>query len=125
MSTGTKGPSNLYGNPSHKPTEKINFEYAKEFNEGTLEKHAHDHGKDLGLSESDSDAYKQMAIEFANDVDTENYDSFVDERGSTHKYDPLTKRFIIVSSDGYIVTFYIAGTKNYWQNNKTKKGKKK
>lgn len=126
MSTGTKGPSNLYGNPSHKPTEKINFEYAVDFDAKTLDRPVHDHHSSLGLKETDHGLYKQLAKEFANYVDTINHDSFIDDLGRTYKYSYLTHEFAIIRADGTIVTYYIPrNKKNYWNNTKPKNERKK
>lgn len=121
MSTGTKGPSNLYGNPSHRPTGKINFPYANNFNSKSLQGHFEDHGK--GVNAKSNADYAKKAIEFANRVDTINHDSFVDERGTTWKYSYTTREFIMIKSDGTIITYYIAPRPNYWRNKKTQKGK--
>jgi len=68
-------------------------------------KHYNDHGMGIGAySVSD---YEAMAIDFANDVNNITHDSFVDENGSTYKYSYETNEFVIVKSNGTIITYFI------------------
>ena len=101
--TATKGPSNLYGNKNQRPTDKINYPYAKGFNTETLYNHFSNHGREMGLN-SITD-YENSAIKFANNISTV-ADSFVDEFGSTYKYNFDTKKFIIVDKTGKIITYF-------------------
>ncbi|GHU50740.1 hypothetical protein FACS189459_5190 [Bacilli bacterium] len=99
----TKGRSNLYGNTKGAPTEHINFPYAKEFNAQTLARHYDDHKK--SVNSSDPNDYAKKSINFANEISFFN-DSFIDIRGSTYKFNPITKEFAIINSSGKIITYY-------------------
>ena len=104
----TKGPSNHFGNTKngrqgHK-TIHTGFAWAKDFNKSTLKKHFEGHGKHMGFDTID--AYKAHAISFANTVNREDCESFIDKNGSTYKYNKVTNEFAIITSDGYVVTYY-------------------
>lgn len=117
----SKGPSNLYGNPNGIATDNINYPYAKKFNQSTLMKHYNDHGDDVG-ADSALD-YQEMAIEFANDVNNVTHDSFVDKHGSTYKFSYETNEFVIVKSDGTVITYFIPEKgEGYWNEQKRKHG---
>lgn len=119
MSTGTKGYSNLYGNSTHRPDEHINYPYAVAFNDKTLTRHTEEHHSLLDIRKEDYNDYQAKATAFANKVDSVFHDSFVDENGSTYKYSYLTKEFIVVKSNGVIISYYIPRSKNkdrYWEN---------
>lgn len=117
----SKGPSNLYGNPSGQPTENINYPYAKHFNQSTLMKHYNDHADEVGADSSTD--YEQMAIDFANDVNNVTHDSFVDQNGSTYKFSYETGEFVIVKSNGTVITYYIPERGEvYWNEQKYKHG---
>lgn len=106
----TKGASNRYGNTKgsnrqDKPSEEINYAWAKDFNKKSLAKHYSDHGKDIGLDNQES--YRQHAIRFANTIDKKNNISFVDSStNSTYKYNKSTNEFVIITKDGYVVTYF-------------------
>lgn len=127
MSTATKGISNLYGNPSHMPTEKINFPYATKFpREDITKDHVSRHHGRLGIGKHDHALYESKARSFANKVDPINHESFVDENGRTHKYSRITHEYVAVDPDGTIVTYFIPRKPdNYWRNLKRRKGIKK
>lgn len=60
--------------------------------------------------------YEGLAIDFANDVNNVMHDSFVDERGTTYKYSYETGEFVIVRSNGTVVTYYIPDDgDSYWE----------
>ncbi len=109
---GTKGPSNLYGNKNQKPTSHINYPYAKSFNQSTLDRHQKDHGLELGTNSIND--YENSAIHFANHISTV-ADSFVDNRGITYKYNPISNKLIIIDKNGYIVSYFkpTSGLKYY------------
>lgn len=114
-----KGPSNLYGNPAGKPTEHINYPYAKEFNQQTLMKHYGDHGAEVDANSPLE--YQELAIDFANDVNNVTHDSFVDMNGSTYKFSYETGEFAIIKSNGTVITYYIPDSGEvYWNNVKRK-----
>ena len=82
-------------------------------------KHYNDHGGEVG-AESASD-YEQMAMDFANDVNTITNDSFVDQNGSTYKYSYITGEFVIVKPNGIIITYFIPDRGEvYWNEQKRK-----
>lgn len=115
--SATKGPSYLYGNINGEPTEYINYPYAKSFNQSTLAKHFADHGDGVGANSMRE--YESLAIDFSNDVDNVFHDSFVDDRGSTHKFNFLTGEFAVIQSSGIIVTYFIPDNPEvYWENDK-------
>lgn len=117
----SKGPSNLYGNPDSIATDVINYPYAKKFNQSSLMKHYFDHGDDVGAESPDD--YEEMAVDFANDVNNVTHDSFVDERGSTYKFSYETGEFVIVKSDGTVITYFIPDRgEAYWNEQKRKHG---
>lgn len=117
----SKGPSNLYGNSAGQPTEHINYPYADSFNQSTLMKHYNDHGDEVG-ADSASD-YEQMAIDFANDVNNVTHDSFIDQNGSTYKFSYETGEFVIVKSNGTVITYFIPDRgEAYWNEQKYKHG---
>ena len=71
----TKGPSNRYGNTNGsnhngRPTENINYPWAKDFNRGGLSKHFRDHGKEFGAKSKEE--YASKAVHFANTIDRNN-----------------------------------------------------
>ena len=93
LKMSTKGASNRYGNTSgsnHRgmPTKHINYAYAKAFNEKGLKRHFKVHGVELGFKTKE--AYEAKAIEFANRVNRERYESVVDYQGTTYKFDRKT-----------------------------------
>jgi pyocin large subunit-like protein len=108
----TKGPSFLYGNTKGSPTRHINFKYAVDFSNKDLERHIREHMKEFNINEPKE--YVKQAIEFANNVLILN-DSFVDEKGSTHKYSIVSNEFVIVTKEGYVATYYKPTDKElYW-----------
>lgn len=116
----TKGASNRYGTPRGKNspnnTHDVNYEWARDFNKYTLDKH----GKELNLDSKES--YKQHAIKFANTVDRENLKAYVDFNGTTYKLNEKTNELVIVSKNGIVISYYRV-TDKFWFLNK--KGVKK
>ncbi len=104
----TKGPSNHYGNSrggsqGHK-TDHTGFAWAKDFNKTTLLDHYERHGSEVKADTAAS--YAAHAVKFANTVDRKNCVSFIDEKGSTYKYNKETNEFAIISKKGIIVTYF-------------------
>ena len=67
--------------------------------------------------------YEQMAIDFANDVNNVTHDSFVDQNGSTYKFSYEIGEFVIVKSNGTVITYYIPERgEAYWNEQKYKHG---
>lgn len=117
----TKGPCFLYGNTNGSPTIHINFPYAIDFNNKKLSIHLKKHGKQFNaISELD---YKTKAINFANKVDRENCISFVDNFGSTHKFNTKTLEYVIVDKNQIIVTYFKTPNWNNFINNINKDNK--
>lgn len=109
----TKGQSNQYGNTrgsrgKGKPTNEINFQYARDYNKHKLKIDFDKHKNDFGVS-SEKD-YVTNAIRFANAVDRKNCVSFVDKYGSTHKYNTRTNTYVGVDKRGYIFTYFKPST---------------
>ena len=104
----TKGASNRYGNsrgssPGH-ITEHTGFAWAKDFNKKTLLDHFERHGAQM--SSDTTSSYAAHAIKFANTIDRKYCVSFIDERGSTYKYNKKTNEFAIITKKGVVVTYY-------------------
>ena len=122
-----KGASNRYGNTrgsggKGRPSEHINYQWAKYFNKKTIDTHFNDHGKNMGFTSKIE--YEQHAIRFANTVDKKNYVSFIDKNDSTYKYNKKTNELVIVHKDGTVIT-YFKPKEGYNYYKKQKKGKKK
>ncbi len=101
----TKGPSNLYGNKNGTATTKINYPFVVPKYIGLNPKdHMKKHFSDFGI-DNEID-YIAKAVHFGNDVDSVNYDSFVDYSGTTYKYNKNNNALLIVSKEGNIITYY-------------------
>jgi len=125
----TKGPSNLYGNSKGAATTKINYPYVLPKYIGRDPKdHMAKHFSDFGVDNSTD--YIAKAVNFGNDVDRVNYDSYVDRGGTTFKYNKRNNVLLIVSKEGNIITYYKPRYKegkkmgklnwNYFKNHKKK-----
>lgn len=66
--------------------------------------HFKKHAKEFGDRSQAELASK--AVHFANEIDRINYRSVIDKWGTTYKYDPRDGRLVIVSKEGYVVTYY-------------------
>lgn len=100
----------------------IYFQWAKDFNKKTLNKHYNEHKKNMGFDSKES--YKQHAIKFANTIDRKNCESFVDKNGSTYKYNKKTNEFAIITKDGFVIIYYKPkDSYDYYKNQKKTKGK--
>lgn len=117
----TKGASMRYGNTngahhSGEATVHINYAWAKDFNRGGLEQHFREHGKEFGaISKQD---YAAKAVHFANEIDRKHYGSLVDKNGTTYKYDSRDGRLVIITRDGYVVSYHHTGEKFTYVNKK-------
>lgn len=105
----TKGASNRYGNTNGAhgkgiPTKHIGYQYAKDYNKNRLRKDFRKHASEFGASTENE--YAAHAIHFANVVDRKNCISFIDRRGTTHKYNKQTNTYVAVDKNGYIVTYF-------------------
>ena len=105
----TKGASNRYPtgkrSSSGRTISHINFEWAKDFNKKSLDKHFNDHVKNMGFDSKES--YKQHAIKFANTIDKKNCVSFIDSKTkATYKYSKVTNELVVVTKNGYVVTYF-------------------
>ncbi len=122
----TKGASNHYGGARNgrqgKKTQHTGFAWAKDFNSKTLQDHFNRHGEQMGCKTKES--YAAHAVKFANTVDRKNCVSFVDKKGSTYKYNKKSNTLVIVTKDGYVVTYFKpAKGYNYYLNEKKGKAK--
>ncbi len=108
MSNASKGPSNHFGNTrggsQGHPTEHTNFAWAKGFNKSTLDDHFAKHGEQMGASTKD--AYAAKAVSFANTVDRKHNVSFVDSKGSTHKFNSKTGEYAVITKEGVVITYF-------------------
>lgn len=105
----TKGASYRYGNTRGSngqgiPTSHINYQWAKGFNKNSLSHHFDEHGKQMGFDSVKT--YGAHAVSFANKVDRNNCVSFIDEKGSTYKYNKKTNEFAIITKKGVVVTYF-------------------
>lgn len=101
----TKGPSNKYGNGNGSATTKINYPYVVPKYIGSNPKdHMEKHFSDFNVDNATD--YIAKAVNFGNDIDRVNYDSFVDHNGTTYKYNKLNNALIIVSKEGNIITYF-------------------
>lgn len=120
----TKGASNRYGTPRGKNSPDnphgVNYEWARDFNKKSLEEHFIKHGEEFNLDSKES--YKQHAIKFANTIDTKNNIAYVDKRGTTYKFNKNTNELIIVSKNGYVISYHIVKDRFHYID---KGGKKK
>lgn len=122
----TKGASNRYGNANGgrqgKPTQHTGFAWAKAFNKSTLTDHFNRHGSQVGCNTKES--YQAHAVKFANTVDRKNNVSFIDTKGSTHKFNKISGEYAVITKNGIVVTYFKpADGYNYYK--QQKKGKKK
>ncbi len=105
----TKGQSNQYGNTNGSrgagvPTKHINYKYAKDYNKNLAKKDFDKHKANFGVPSKES--YVTNAVRFANTIDRKNCISFVDEHGSTHKYNRKTNTYAGIDKKGYIFTYF-------------------
>lgn len=122
---GTKGPSYRYGNTRGtdgrgKVSEHINFQYAKDYNKNRLNNDFERHAKDFGISNIKD--YAHSAVHFSNVIDRVNNISFIDKKGTTHKYNQKKNIYAAIDKKGYVVTYFKPreGLKYYYR----KKGEK-
>ncbi len=104
----TKGASNRYGTSRGKNSPSnpygVNYEWSKDFNKNSLDKHFNKHGKEFDLSSKES--YRQHAIKFANTVDKKNCKAYVDINGTTYKFNNKTGELAIINKNGIIISYY-------------------
>ncbi len=105
----SKGPSYKYGNTRGSngvgvATKHINYQYARNYSKVKLRIDFIKHSKDFGVSSMKD--YETSAVRFANTVDRKNCISFVDKRGSTHKYNKKTNTYVGVDKNGYVFTYF-------------------
>lgn len=125
----TKGPSYKYGNKNGTASIKINYPYViPEYIGSNPKDHMKKHFNDFDVDNKDD--YIAKAINFGNDVDRVNYDSFVDRNGTTYKYNKKNNALLIVSKEGKIITYFKPRIKksksgkldwNYFKKEKQKK----
>lgn len=108
----TKGNSNLYGRGKRgEPNEHISYKYSKMFIQKGYKGHFEKHGQnEMGLS---SDQYRSRAISFANKVDRQNHQSFVNDLGLTVKFSNITNEFAMITQEGNVATYFKTSLKEY------------
>lgn len=121
----TKGPSLRYGNTNGahnrgQASANINYAWAKGFSKGDLKQHFSKHGKEFGARSKEE--YASKAVHFANAVDRQNCKSVVDFNGTTYKYNCKNGVVVIVTQDGYVISYHHSGGKFTYS---PKKGEKK
>ena len=120
-----KGPSNHYGNARNgnqgKMTIHIGYRWAKSFNKASLLDHYTRHGVQIACPSSKS--YSARAVKFANLVNRKECVSFIDNRGTTYKFNKRTNEFAVITKSGMVVTYFIPqdGYKYYLKQKKMKK----
>lgn len=124
----SKGPSNLYGNSRGGKkgfrTIKIAYAWAKDFIKTTLKHHLEEHGKNMKADTFQT--YIAKAIKFANNIDKKNCISFIDKNHTTYKYNVKTNELVLVTEDGYVITYFKPEKGiNYYYQQKNKKESKK
>ncbi len=123
----TKGASYLYGNTRGSngkgvPSAHINYQYATAFNKSTLKGHYNDHGSDFGVASARQ--YEEHAIHFANSVDRKNYESFIDNNGTTYKYSRTSNSLCLIKKNGIIISYYKPkGGRSYYLKEKARKSR--
>lgn len=120
----TKGASNRYGGLkarfSNTNTNGVTYQWAKFFNKNTLKNHFERHKKEFNFDSIKS--YEQHAIRFANFVDHNNVDIYVDKNLTTYKFNNKTNELAIINKKGYIITYYIVSDKfSYYKKGGEKK----
>lgn len=117
----TKGPSNRYGNTkgaNHRGEKSadIGYPWAKDFCRGGLQSHFQRHGKELGIANVRD--YASKAVHFANEVNRDDYESYIDYKGTTYKTDPGRDVLVEVTKDGYVVSYRRIGGKFWYYSKK-------
>lgn len=79
------------------------YRWAKGFDKALLQKQFLAHGEDMG-TETEQE-YEAVAVLFANIIRNNRW-LFVDGNSRTFKYDPDTRRLVIVDKRGYVLSFY-------------------
>ena len=74
------------------------------FNRNTIDSHLAKHKREVGAKSRVE--YEAKAVTFANNVDRINHKSFIDERGTTHKYSIATGEYAAVRANGTVVTYF-------------------
>lgn len=120
----TKGPSYQYGNTKGsngkgKPTKHIGYAWAKDFGNGLLDSHFTEHGKEFGFKTKEE--YANHAVHFANQIDRKNFDSVVDKKGTTYKWDKRTGVMVEVNKKGIIISYRHTGGSLWYYNKKGEK----
>lgn len=81
------------------------YRWAKGFDKALLQKQFLAHGEDMGIETKEE--YEAVAALFANIIRKGRW-LFVDKDARTFKYDPDTRRLVIVDRKGYVLSFYKA-----------------
>lgn len=104
----TKGPSNRYdntrGGKKCKFSKNIAFPWAKDFVKTKKSKHFKEHGKET--SSDTLESYIAHAVKFANTIDKKNCVSFIDNNDTTYKYNVKTNEMVLVTKDGFVITYF-------------------
>lgn len=119
-----KGKSNLNKNTNgssyNSDSEKISYDWAKKFNQASLNYHFNKHGSEIGSHNKVS--YEQHAISFANRIDRKHNLSFIDKYNRTFKYSQKTHEFAIINKSGTIISYFKTND-NYFYNQRKEKNK--
>jgi len=121
----TKGASNRFGNTKHASnnwgSRHIGYQWAKDFNKNSLEKHVKEHMENMGFNSKEE--YRVHAVTFANLVDRENHISHIRKNGETVKYSKKTNEFAIIDKKGYVITYYKPrdGINHYYSDRRKRK----
>ena len=90
-----------------------------------MKQHDEKHLSNLGISSTNE--MKANAVYFANKVDRINNVSFVDENGTTFKYNKKTNELALITQDGYVISYFkpSKGESYYKKQEKKKKRRNK
>ncbi len=94
---------------------------ANKFMEFSSQRHFDDHGKNTNSKTKEE--YINKAKKVANS-NNKNIESFIDNKGTTYRYNYATNEFVIVTKEGEIVTYFKPRSKEkYWEGVKGRYGK--
>ncbi|MEG1222815.1 MAG: hypothetical protein RR342_03680 [Bacilli bacterium] len=112
----TKGASNRYGNTNGSKHQgetnaRIGYAWAKDFSKGGLDNHFKKHGNQFGVKSKEE--YASQSVHFANTINKQHYITRKDYNNTTYKYDYKTGTLVIVTKEGYVISYY-RPTKQFW-----------
>ena len=58
------------------------------------------------MNANTKESYEAHAVSFANTIDRKNNVSFIDSKGSTHKYNMISGEYAVITKKGIVVTYF-------------------